>query len=670
MDALLIAIALQVLSGIAAFACSRSPRAATALGAGGAAAACVLGLMPALRILLSGTRESIRLPWDASHGAFSAEIDSLSAFFLVPILGLSALAAVYGSEYLFAYRDRKSLGAPWFFFNVFVAGMELVAIARTALLFLAAWEAMSVAAYCLVTFEHEKEETRRAGWIYLIATHLGVAFLILAFVLLIRLAGTTEFEGFRNLPAAGAGWSGVLFVLALVGFGAKAGFVPFHVWLPEAHPAAPSHVSALMSGVMIKMGLYGLLRVLTFLGQPAVWWGPTLAGLGLVTALVGISLALYQRDVKRVLAYSSIENMGLIGLALGVGLWGWANEMPAVAVLGMTAALLHIWNHTLMKGLMFLAAGSILHATDTRDMEKLGGLMKRMPWTAGLMTAGAVAIAALPPLNGFVSKWLLYLSLMKSGLAANGVGGLPSLLSVGLLALVGGLAAITFVRLTGIVLLGSPRSDAAQHAHESSRWMLVPMQILLLMCFLVAVAPKQVTSCLLGVVDEVLGHPAGQSAGQLIAADAPLSIVGTMNLCLMLAGGVVALLLVKLAPSTSRVEGPTWGCGYARPTRRMQYSGRSFAEMCAEHLLLRFLRPQTHRRVPRGLFPSESHFSSECPDPVSARVYEPLFRRWAERCSQLRILQQGRTHVYLIYIVIVVVLALTWVSLRTSWMTS
>jgi hydrogenase-4 component B len=481
MDALLIAIALQVLSGIAAFACSRSPRAATALGAGGATAACALGLMPALRTLLGGTRESIRVQWDASHGAFSAEIDSLSAFFLVPILGLSALAAVYGSEYLFAYRDRKSLGAPWFFFNVFVAGMELVTIARTALLFLAAWEVMSVAAYCLVTFEHEKEETRRAGWIYLIATHLGVACLILAFVLLIRLAGTTEFEAFRNLPAAGAGWSGVLFVLALVGFGAKAGFVPFHVWLPEAHPAAPSHVSALMSGVMIKMGLYGLLRVLTFLGQPAVWWGPTLAGLGLVTALVGISLALYQRDVKRVLAYSSIENMGLIGLALGVGLWGWANEMPAVAVLGMTAALLHIWNHTLMKGLMFLAAGSILHATDTRDMEKLGGLMKRMPWTAGLMTA---------------------------------------------------------------------------------------------------------------------------------------------------------------------------------------------AEMCAEHLLLRFLRPRTHRRVPRGLFPSESHFSSECPDPVSARVYEPLFRRWAERCSQLRVLQQGKTHVYLIYIVIVVVLALTWVSLRTSWIAS
>ena len=670
MDALLIAIALQVLAGAVAFACSRSPRVATAFGAGGAVVGCVLGLFPALHVLLSGSPESIHLPWDASHGLFSVEIDRLSAFFLLPILGLSALAAVYGSEYLFAYRRTKSLGGPWFFFNLFVAGMELVTIARTALLFLAAWEVMSLAAYCLVTFEHEKEETRQAGWIYLIATHLGVAFLILAFVLLAHVADATGFEAFRTLPAVGTRWSGILFVLALVGFGAKAGFVPFHVWLPEAHPAAPSHVSALMSGVMIKMGIYGFLRMLTFLGPPADWWGMALAGLGLFTALVGISLALYQRDIKRVLAYSSIENMGLIALALGIGLWGWSNEIPTVAVLGMTAALLHIWNHALMKGLMFLAAGSILHATGTRDMEQLGGLMRRMPWTAGLMTVGAVAIAALPPLNGFVSKWLLYLSLMKCGLASNSRTGLTALLAVGLLALVGGLAAITFVRLTGIVLLGSPRSEAAQHAHESPRWMLAPMQILLVACVLVAVTPQMATFCLPGVVDEVLGRPAGQSATQFAAADVPLSVVGTINLGLVLASGVLALVVVRLAPARNSAERPTWSCGYIQPTRRMQYSGRSFAEICAEHLLLRFLRPRTHRHAPRGLFPGLSRFSAECPDPVSARVYEPLFRRWAERFAQLRILQQGKTHVYLIYIVLVVVLALTWVSLRTAWMGS
>ncbi len=362
MDVLLSALALQVLGGITAFIFSRMPRVATILGAGSAFTGCLLGLIPTLRVLLGGAPESLRLPWNAAHGAFVVEVDALSAFFLLPVLGLSALAAVYGADYMLAYRREKSLGGPWFFFNIFVAGMVLVVLARTALLFLVAWEVMSTAAYFLVTFEHEKAEVRRAGWIYLIATHLGAAFLIAAFVLLGRQAGSLEFSAFRPVSA---GWSGLIFVLALVGFGTKAGLVPFHVWLPEAHPAAPSHVSALMSAVMIKMGLYGFLRTLTFLGPPALWWGPTLAVVGLITGLVGIALALSQRDVKRVLAYSSIENMGLIVLALGVALWGTANHLPIVAALAMTGALLHIWNHALMKGLMFFAAGSVLHATGT-----------------------------------------------------------------------------------------------------------------------------------------------------------------------------------------------------------------------------------------------------------------------------------------------------------------
>src|SRR5438874_1088168 len=303
MDVLLVAIAIQVLAGTVAFVFSKWPRAATVLGAGGAVLGCLVGLAPTLRVLLGGEPEALRFVWDAAHGAFAVEVDALSAFFLLPVLGLSALAAVYGSDYLLAYRHEKSLGSPWFFFNLFVAGMVMVLVARTALLFLVAWEVMSVAAYFLVTFEHEKAEVRRAGWVYLIAAHLGVAFLFLAFVLLGRHAGGLEFEAFRAMPALAAGSSGVIFVLALVGFGTKAGLVPFHVWLPEAHPAAPSHVSALMSGVMIKMGLYGLLRVLTFLGPPAPWWGVTLAGMGMLTAIVGISLALHQRDIKRVLAY-------------------------------------------------------------------------------------------------------------------------------------------------------------------------------------------------------------------------------------------------------------------------------------------------------------------------------------------------------------------------------
>jgi formate hydrogenlyase subunit 3/multisubunit Na+/H+ antiporter MnhD subunit len=598
------------------------------------------------------------------------EVDALSAFFLLPVLGLSALAAVYGSDYLLAYRHKKSLGSPWFFYNVFVAAMVMVVVARTAFLFLVAWEVMSVAAYCLVTFEHEKAEVRKAGWVYLIATHLGVAFLFLAFALLGRNAGSLEFEAFRAMPALGAASAGVIFVLALVGFGAKAGFVPFHVWLPEAHPAAPSHVSALMSGVMIKMGLYGMLRVLTVLGQPAPWWGLTLAGLGLFTGLVGIALALQQRDVKRVLAYSSIENIGLIGLALGVGLWGWASNLPLVAALGVTGGLLHVWNHALMKGLMFFAAGSVLHGTGTKDMEKLGGLMKRMPWTASAMMVGGVAIAALPPLNGFVSEWLMYLGLLQCGLTANDSRSLPAFFAVGLLALIGSLAAVAFVRLTGIVLLGSPRSEVARHAHDSSPWMLGPMLLLVFLCLAVAMIPQAVTGWIAGALDQVLARQAGGSSVKLDSSEAPLSIVGYVNAGTLIAFAAGMLGVLALVRRAVQAEGATWGCGYGRPTVRMQYTGRSLAEMIGEHLLPRFLRPHTARRAPRGLFPSESDFETESPDPVSAKVYEPFFRRWAERFSRLRVLQQGQLHVYLVYILFMVVLALAWVSLRTWWAAS
>jgi formate hydrogenlyase subunit 3/multisubunit Na+/H+ antiporter MnhD subunit len=661
MEVLLLTVALLVLAGIASLTFSKSPRLATLLGAGGATLASVLGLAPTLRVLLGGAPEALRWEWDSSHGVFAVAVDPLSAFFLLPVLALSALAATYGGNYLLAYRHRKLLGAPWFFFNIFVAGMVMVLVARTAFLFLVAWEAMSLAAFFLVTFEHEKPEARQAGWVYLIATHLGVAFLILMFLLLGHRAGSLEFAAFRAAPTMSAAWAGVIFVLALVGFGAKAGFVPFHVWLPEAHPAAPSHVSALMSAVMIKMGLYGLLRILTFLGHPAAWWGPTLAIMGLCTALVGITLALNQRDMKRILAYSSIENMGLIGLALGVGLWGWANRLPVVAVLALTAALVHIWNHALMKGLMFFAAGSIFHATGTKNIEQLGGLMKRMPATASAMMAGAVALAALPPGNGFVSKWLIYMSLLKCGIPADDSGSvLMAFLAIGLLALIGGLSAIVFVRLTGITLLGNPRSEAAEHAHEASPWMLGPMFFLIALCLAAAVAPHLVIGLMAGVLDQLFIGETWRAMPELQSSNMPIDILGNINAWTLLALGTVTFLVVAWSRKAACVEGPTWACGYVKPTARMQYTGRSFAEMLAENLLPRFLRPRVTKRAPQGLFPQASGFEADCGDPVSEKVYAPFFRRWAERLSRLHVLQHGIVNVYLVYILLMVMAALAW----------
>jgi formate hydrogenlyase subunit 3/multisubunit Na+/H+ antiporter MnhD subunit len=628
----------------------------------------LLALGPVIGALSGRPPESLQLAWDVAHGPFQVGLDPLSASFLLPVLVLSSLCAVYGTDYLLAYRHEKSLGPPWFFLNIFVAGMILTLVARTVLVFLVAWEAMSLAAYFLVTLEHERETVRRAGWIYLVAAHLGVAFVLAALLLLGSHAGNLDFAAFRS-AALSSGTASIVFVLALIGFGAKAGLVPLHVWLPEAHPAAPSHVSALMSGVMIKMGLYGLLRVLTFLPPPAAWWGLTLAAVGMVTALVGISLALDQRDIKRLLAYSSIENMGLITLSLGVGLWGQATGRPLVASLAMAGALLHIWNHALMKGLMFLSAGNILHGTGTRDMEQLGGLLKPMPWTGAAMITGALAIAALPPLNGLASKWLIYMTMLEASQSPAGAQGLTALFSVGLLALVGGLAAVSFVRLIGITLLGAPRSEAAAHAHESSPWMLFPVGLLVLQCLAVAIMPQAVVSAGRTVLEQLLGRD-GSGNDRLPQVSAMLVPLGALNLVLLAAAGVGTFVWMAWARRSPRALRATWGCGYVQPSARMQYTGRSFAELFAEHLLPRWLRPRVTKNLPEGLFPATQVFAAHSPDPVSEDVYEPFFRRWAERFARLRILQQGRVNIYLLYIVLTIVLALAWTALRVWWRAS
>lgn len=667
MEILLLALAVQILIATAAWIFAPLQRVATTLGLVACLTLCVLGLGPALHGLTEGPPHPIQFGWDKAHGTFRVGMDALSAFFLVPLFLLSALAAIYGASYLAGHAKSKSLGSLWFFFNLFIAAMVLVLISRTAFLFLMAWEAMSVSAYFLVTFEHEKESVRKAGWVYLIATHLGTACLLFAFLLVRRNAQSLEFEAFRVAVPSSPAWSGLIFVLVLVGFGAKAGFVPFHVWLPEAHPAAPSHVSALMSGVMIKLGLYGLLRFLTFLGPPAAWWGIAMVCLGLLSALVAIAQAMYQREVKRILAYSSIENIGLIGVAMGVGLWGRASDLPAIGLLGMTAGLLHIWNHALMKGLMFFGAGSILHASGTDDVEKLGGLMHTLPWTACAMMTGSVAIAALPPLNGFVSKWLTYMALFKFGLITEGNQSLALFFGAGLLALVGGMTAMTFVRLAGIILLGSPRNDAARHIHKSSIWMIAPMLFLALLCALVAVAPLGTLRLLVAPLQQILGQPTDRIVSMLDSPQVPLSRVGSFNLGCLLVAALGAAGYWAFSRRTALTAGPTWGCGYLAPDARMQYTGRSFAEMLSDRLLPPALQPRSTMPAIQGFFPPQTTFDTAYVDPVTERVYEPFFLRWARRFARLRILQQGKIHVYLVYILLTVVAALGWISLRTWW---
>lgn len=663
MKLLLISLLIMLCGGGLSLAVSRFPRWATGLGAGSVVVGCLLGLWPAIHVLTQGGVESFRMPWAVPGGEFYVRLDSLSAFFMIPVFGLSAIAAVYGGNYLLAYRDRKMLGASWFFFNSFVVAMALVLAARQAVLFMVAWEVMSVTAFFLVTFEHEKKDVRAAGWIYLVASHVGAAFLLAMFLFLGRASGSLDFDTFS---APGLTAAGLILLLALIGFGTKAGIVPLHIWLPEAHPAAPSHVSALMSGVMIKLGLYGLLRVMMFIGPPAVWWGPMLVAIGFVGAVLGISCALVQRDLKRALAYSSVENVGLIVLALGIGIWGLTAHHPVVAALGLAGAFLHIWNHSLMKSLMFLGAGSVLHGAGGRDMERLGGLMKRMPRTGMAMVLGAVAIAALPPLNGFVSEWLIYLALLHGGLEFSGGGSVVMLLGVGVLALVGALALLCFVRLVGIVLLGEPRSDAALHAHESSRWMTAPLAVLAGLCILAAIFPGVLVKAFEGVIGEVFGFSLAPFEAALEASSA-LAVLGGVNVVIWGMLGLMALVFVLTRRRGGVVADATWSCGYPAPAATMQYTGQSFSEMMVSRLFLRSFRPKTHVVSPREVFPVAGKLTTTYMDTLTRVMYQPLFNWLAGHFSRLRWLQQGKIQVYMMYFVVVLLLAFAWQVVR-QWL--
>jgi hydrogenase-4 component B len=643
---LLLAVGIFVVSGLAAL---WRPR----LGVCGVVAGCVIGLIPSVHVLLSGATESLRLAWNVPYGAFFVEVDALSAFFLIPIFGLSALTAIYGDEYLAAWRGKKSLGASWFFFNLLVASMAMVVIARNGVLFLVAWEVMALTSFFLVTFEDEGQSVRDAGWTYLVASHLGTAFLLAMFVLLGRESGSLDFDRFA--PSA----AGALFLLAVIGFGTKAGFMPLHVWLPEAHPAAPSHVSALMSGVMIKMGIYGLLRTLMFLGSPPPWWGWLLVAIGVSSGVLGVLFALAQHDLKRLLAYHSVENIGIIALGLGAGLLGLSHGVAALAVLGFAGALLHVINHALFKGLLFLGAGSVLHTTGTRELEHLGGLLKRMPWTAAMFLVGAVAISGLPPLNGFVSEFLIYLGSYGGATHGGAATAVPLLGVIAGLALIGGLAAACFTKAFGIVFLGEPRSDHTAHAHEPGWAMRGPMLVLATGCGLIGLSAPVVVRILAPALANVTKFSPDAVRGELAIAVSPLWFIIGAGVALVALIGALAWLRRGLLARRKVETAVTWDCGYARPTVWMQYTASSFAQPLTE-LFAPILRTRRRLSPPQGTFPREASLATDTPDVAREAVYRPIFAGIDGVLARWRWLQHGNVHLYVLYIALTLLVLLIW----------
>jgi hydrogenase-4 component B len=616
-----------------------------------------LGLGGVGWFLATGDSQPIVRPWSLFPGApFSMAVDGLSALFLLPIFLISLLGSVYGLGY---WRQTEHPGNGRklrLFYGTLTAGMALLVIARNGILFLFGWEIMALSAFFLITTEEHEKEVRETGWLYLVATHLATLCLFAVFALLRAANGSFALVPLHQ-DRLTPGLVTAIFILSLVGFGLKAGIMPLHVWLPSAHAAAPSHVSAIMSGVLIKMGIYGLVRVTSLLPNPPLEWGGVVLGLGVVSGVLGVAFAIGQHDLKRLLAYHSIENIGIIVMGLGLALIGRSLGREDWVILGLGASLLHVWNHAIFKALLFLSAGSVIHTTHTREIDHLGGLAKGMRWTALCFLVGAVAICGLPPLNGFVSEFLVYLGLFGTIREGRGPSFAAAAFAAPALALIGALALACFVKVYGAVFLGTARSDRARHAHESPPAMLGPMVVLVACCFLIGLAPLLIAP----IVGQGVSAwaPGLKNAGGRLVTLAPLGWITAMGLGLLAALlAVGAVLWLRLRHSVVE-KGATWGCGYVAPTPRMQYTSSSFAQMLVG-LFGWVLRPRTRKPRNLPLFPQKTAFHSEVPDTVLDEAVLPAFRFGGWLFSWSRVFQQGSIQTYLLYIFIALIALLLW----------
>jgi hydrogenase-4 component B len=641
-------------------------RTLTAIGAvGGSLSTLGFGLW----CLAVGATPAVELPFLLLSG-LALRVDGLSAFFLV-IIGVSGAAAgVYGFGYSAQYEGRYSLRLLGAMQNVLLLSLALQVAADNALTFLIMWELMSLVAYLLVLTEHDQAGTVRAANWYLAVTHAGFVALMAAFLLLSAGELTASFEAMRSALLSPQART-LVFVLAAFGFGAKAGIVPLHIWLPMAHSVAPSHVSALMSGVVIKMGVYGLVRVsLDLLGGGPAWWGGVVLAMGAVSALLGVLYALMDHDLKRLLAYHSIENVGIIFIGIGAGLMFHSYGLPALAVLGLVGGLYHTLNHACFKGLLFLGAGSVLHATHTRNMEELGGLIMRMPRTALFFLVGSVAIAALPPLNGFASEWLVFQTLLGGTVLPQPEVASLMPIAVAMLALTSGLAVACFVKAFGITFLALPRSAEAASAREAPPSMQVGMVVLVLICIGLGLGPFVVVPVLGHIVAGLGGLP-DVSVG--FSLSLPLSVSGTVGemspplvaFGLVVLGALAWIGLRLFADRRFRV-GETWGCGRIAQTPRMEYTATAFAEPL-RRVFAELYRPTQDLSI--DFHPASKYFvqsieyRSEIHPWFERLLYGPALSLLRAVAGRVRGLQAGSVHLYLAYLgvaLLVLLIAARW----------
>lgn len=639
-------------------------------------------VVAAIGALATGrAQELVTLPLVPGLGELHFRMDTLSAFFTLLIGGLGFAGSLYAVGY--TARDDHSghgaddhgypslLGGLW---NLFIASMVAVVLAADGLSFLFAWELMSVSSFMLVMAEHRDPEVRQAGYFYVVMTHLGTAFLVGAFLALFAKTGSLDFAAFKAAaPGLAAGMRNGLFVVLVVGFGTKAGLVPLHVWLPRAHPAAPSHVSALMSGAMVKTAVYGMLRFgFDVLGGGPAWWGSLLIIVGLLSAVTGVAYATQQSHLKRLLAYSTVENVGFLFMGTGAALWAQATGHDGIARLALGAVLFHAMSHAAFKGLAFMGAGAVLHGAGTVNIEKLGGLIRRMPKAAAFFLLAAVAVAGLPPLSGFIGEWLSLQTFFQVARAGGSFfDRTAALAAVAAIALAAGLAAAAAVKAFGITFLALPRSEQAEKAHDANGMMLAGMAVLAVVVVGLGLFPGIVLQPASGVISGLL--PGGPAAGLTLGGGTLLSV---LSIAPAATGGVAASLSSLAAPAAIIVLAAltlllavwlgkgwiryrrdiTWTCGI-EPNARMEYSGQGYTKV----ILLMFkglLQPVRTLEVDRSahpLFPGRVHYQSEVAAVFEQRLYRPVTRSVMAAASQLRRLQTGSLQTYLLYLLLAAV---------------
>ena len=652
MDTFFLAIGVILIAGILPLAISRQFNLMKAGCVLIMALGCIIGLIDVLSFLLAPA-EAATMSWPWLHiFTLSFKLDTVSAFFLIPIFLISPLALLYSFHYLEKPEQSSRVALNYFCYGLLVASMALVATANNIVTFALAWEIMSLSSFFLVVYEYQAKETRKAGYLYFIFAQGGAMFLFAAFAVIYSHTGNFSFDQVASLPEK---IKLIVFILAFIGFGSKAGIFPLHIWLPHAHPAAPSHISAVMSGVMIKMGIYGIIRIYSLLNSPDMSYAIIVVIAGMVTGILGVIYALGKQDMKKMLAYSSVENIGIILMGLGIGMIGVANDSTGMAFFGFAGAFLHVFNHSIFKSLLFMGAGAVLHKAKTKSINQLGGLMKRMPTTGKTFLAGSVAISGLPPFNGFVGEFLIYFGAFQ-GMKLHGLPFILATLTIISLAVIGGLATACFTKVVGLAFLGEPRTEAAANASEAGFTMQLVMVLLASACLFIGIYPEPFVRLAFNGLRDL----------QMVSAADPtyfLILIRNVSLTagLFLAIIITITLLRRMLYVRKQVDsGPTWGCGFTQPTVRMQYTGTSYA-MSMVDFYRPFVPAKTVYTGIKKIFPGLTTYQTKVEDIAEKSMHQEVVKPLFKLLEKMRWIQHGKIQLYIAYIILAIVVLLLFI---------